>query len=293
MNYLIDPRGHWWRWPSATLAEQLGYTDPDFDLAGYATRNLGFVSLLVEEAATLLQFRAGAITREALDSLKPYLAKAVTKTPVALVFYASGWLEEIYVDAAPLLARMDELSALSEPRMRDQFIRRAHQPRDWLYHAHKDLTGLFELWRFVDGVFDLPVQRFLQTSGLIARTVILDGNRDDMPVAHGGSGISVYDSFSFTRTVGRSIADQPDQAYGQWVAQAYRECRLSGMPQIDDIDAIIDEPGHDTRRRRYQRLILRWQRPNGDVILTGSSMINQNIAIPFDGKGGPSALGLG
>lgn len=283
MNYLIDPNGKWWRWPSVSLAEHLGYADPDFDLAGYASRNLGYVSLLISDEATFLQFRAGMISPAALASLKPYLAKAVAKKPVGLVFYASGWLEEVYIEAEPLLARMDELSALREPRMRDQFIRRAHRPQEWLYHAHKELSGLFELWRFVDGVYSEPVQRFLQTSGLVNRTVLLEGGRgDDLTVTHGGAGISVYDSFSFRDTVGHSIADQPDKAYGKWVAQAYLACRHSGEPQIDDIDAIIEEPGHDPRRRRYQRLILRWKRPDGEIILTGTSMINQNISIPLD-----------
>lgn len=283
MNYLIDPKGQWWRWPSATLAEHLGYSDPDFDLAGYATRNLGFVSLLVEEHATFLQFRAGMITHAALASLKPYLAKAVTKKPVALVFYASGWLEEAYMDAETLLARMDELGTLREPRMRDQFIRRAHQPRDWLYHAHKDLSGLFELWRFVDGVYGDPVQRYLQNSGLITRTVhVQPGSDNRLRIINSGAGFTVYDTFSFDSCVGSLMTEQPDKAYGKWVESAYLACLQTGEPVIDDVDAIIEEPDHDPRRRRYQRVILRWKRPDGQVLVTGSSLVNASIAIPLD-----------
>jgi len=173
MNYLIDPQGHWWRWPSTALAEKLGYTDPDFDLASYVARNLGYVWLVIDEQVTLLQFRAGMVSEAAVASLKPYLRKAVASRPVGLVYYASGWLEEAYIEAEPLLARLDELAPLREARMRDQFIRRAHEPRDWLYHAHKDLTGLFELWRFEDGVYSEPVKRFLHSTGLIGRTVVL------------------------------------------------------------------------------------------------------------------------
>ena len=85
MEYLIDPSGRWWRWPSFVLAEQLGYSDPDFDLAGYAARNLGYVWVLQQPEATFLQFRAGMISPAAVNALRPYLQKAVKAGPVGLV----------------------------------------------------------------------------------------------------------------------------------------------------------------------------------------------------------------
>lgn len=283
MNYLIDPQGHWWRWPSATLAEKLGYADPDFDLAGYAARNLGYVWLIIDEQITLLQFRAGMVSQATLNSLKPYLRKAVASRPVGLVFYASGWLEEAYVTAEPLLARLDELSPLREARMRDQFIRQPQQPREWIYDAPQTLGGMFELWRFEGGTFSQPVQRYLESSGLASRTVLLQpGNDGHLYVDTSGAGFTVYDNFSFHQVQRRKIEDQPDRAYGKWVAEAYHHTLNMGAPQIDDIDAIIDEPGHDPRRRRYQRVILRWNMPAGGVLLTGSSLLNQNISIPLD-----------
>jgi hypothetical protein len=104
----------------------------------------------------------------------------------------------------------------------------------------------------------------------------------DLRIIYGGGGFSVYDSFSFASTVGKSIADQPDKAYGRWVKQSYAWCNGSGDPQIDDIDAIVEEPGHDPRRRRYQRLILRWKLPAGNVVLTGSSILSPTLSIPLD-----------
>lgn len=283
MNYLIDPDGHWWRWPSAALAEKLGYADPDFDLAGYAARNLGYVWLLIEEDVTFLQFRAGMISPAAVNSLKPYLRKAVAAKPVGLVFYASGWLEEAYIEADALLARIDELAPLREPRMRDQFIRQPQSPWDWLYSAPQALSAMFELWRFEDGRYSAAVQRYLENSGLGARTVLLQpGNDGHLYVDTSGPGFTVYDSFSFHQQQRRKIEDQPDRAYGRWVADAYDHTLRLGVPQIDDIDAIIDEPGHDPRRRRYQRIILRWKLPTAGTLITGSSLLNQNISIPLD-----------
>lgn len=281
MNYLIDPQGHWWRWPSATLAERLGYTDPDFDLAAYAARNLGYVWLVIEEQVTLMQFRAGMVSPAIVNSLKPYLRKAVQTKPVALVFYASGWLEEVFMEADGVLARLDELAPLREPRMRDQFISLAHQPSDWLYHAHHHLSGLFELWRFEGATYSKPVQRYLSSSGLIERTVFVEPRDNDLYVNATGSGFTIYDNFQMQKVAGRRVSDQPDRAYGAWVESSYRSCLESGRPALDDVDAIIEEPNHDPRRRRYQRMILPWRQPDGSRMLTGSSLVNVQLAIPL------------
>lgn len=284
MTYLIDPTGRWWRWPSPVLAEQLGYPDPDFDLAAYAARNLGYVWVAPEDEVTFLQFRAGMISAPAIEALRPYLAKSLADIkPVGLVFFASGWIEEAYTEIAPLIARLEDLSDFNEPHIRDLFMRQPHQPRDWLRDSQHDLAGLFALWRALGGTYSEPIETYLRRTGLTTRTVVLSSaNESDIRVIYGGAGFAVYDSFSFEQTVGRSIADQPDKAYGRWVAEAYLACRQTGEPQIDDIDAIVEQPGHDPRRRRYQRLILRWQRPNGQTILTGSSVLRPNISIPLD-----------
>lgn len=52
MEYLIDPDGSWWRWPSPVLSARLGYEEPDFDLAAYAARNLGYVWIVLESDLT-------------------------------------------------------------------------------------------------------------------------------------------------------------------------------------------------------------------------------------------------
>lgn len=283
MNYLVDPSGRWWRWPSETLAEKLGYPDPDFDLAGYAARNLGYVWLLLEDSATFLQFRAGMISPACLESLRPYLRKAVATRPVGLVFYAGGWLEEAHISAETLIPRMEELAPLRDPRMRDLFIRYELQPQEWLQKNNHDLTGLFLLWKDAGGIFSSAVENYLRHTGLTERTVVLRPDQSgDLFVQNSGSGFTVYDQFSFHKASDRKIEDQPDRMYGQWVRESYRASLVSGNPQIDDIDAIIEQPGHDHRRRRYQRVILRWNLPNDGVILTGSSQLKPDISIPLD-----------
>ncbi|HLT77605.1 MAG TPA: hypothetical protein VKZ87_09475 [Ferrovibrio sp.] len=283
MTYLIDPTGRWWRWPSSVLAEQLGYPDPDFDLGAYAARNLGYVWVAPQDDATLLQFRAGMISMASVDALTPYLQKSLAAgKPVGLVFFASGWIEEAHTEIEPLVERLKDLSDYNEPHIRDLFIRQPHQPRDWLRDGQHELAGLFALWRAVGGLYSEPIETYLRRTGLVKRTVFVepDGN-DILLVKNSGAGFTVYDDFSFEYCVGRRLTDQPDKAYGRWIETTYRECLTSGDPVVDDVDAIVEQPGYDPRRRRYQRVILRWKTPDGRPLVTGSSLVT-SISIPMD-----------
>ncbi len=279
MSYLIDPSGRWWRWPSPVLAEKLGFPDADFDLAGYAVRNLGYVWLMVDNNVTFLQFRAGSVGGATLGSLKPYLQNAAPDKPVGLVYFASGWMEEVYTEPPPLLRRLTALAALREPRMRDLFMRQTSRPDD---PAAGLLGQLYALWRDSGGRLGPGARDFLRRSGLEQRTVLSEAHGDgSIRVVASGAGFSIYDSFQMQQLVGRPIAEQPDQAYGQWVAQAYADCRDAATPLADDIDAIVEAPDHDPRRRRYQRLILPWRDAENRLLLSGSSVMKPDLRIPL------------
>lgn len=284
MEYLIDPNGRWWRWPSTVLAEQLGYPDPDFDLAGYASRNLGYLWVSIASDMTLLQFRAGMLSHVAIEATEKFLNGAGEGKPVALVYFASGWMEEVFPGAEQIGERLRLIGQMPEPRIRELYIRREHRPTDWARTQCSNLSKLFDLWRERDGVFDEMTSDFLFDSELLLRTVLMEPNSDHgLKVIYSGAGFTAYDSFSLSNTVGRGIEEQLDKTYGTWARQFYDRCLQQGDPIVDDIDAIVEQPNHDPRRRRYQRLILRWQRPDGSTLLSGSSLLNPPfLSIPLD-----------
>lgn len=284
MEFLVDPKGTWSRWPSENLAAQLGYPRADFDLAGYLARNLGYVWLVVLPEYTLVQFRAGMLSPATVSAVEPFLNNAAKSTPVGLVFYSMGWMEEVFVEPEAIGPRLRELASLREPKLRDLYIRREHNPAHWSQTQRSSLSGLFGLWRERNGMFDERAMEFLATSDLNPRTVLMEPHRDrGLQVVYSGAGFTAYDSYSLSNTVGHGIEDQPDKAYGNWARQFYDSCLQSGGPIIDDVDAIIEQPDHDPRRRRYQRLILRWQRPDGAIVLSGSSILNPPyLSIPLD-----------
>lgn len=287
-QYLIDARGTWSRWPSEGLRRRLGHPHIEIDIPGHAARNLGYVWLAIDAGVTLLQFRAGMVSRATVAALQSYLAKAVAEGPVALVYYASGWMEEAFLTAVPLFARFEQLATLAEPRHRDKIIARsvlaeASAGRMAPRGLPDPLGDLFGLWRAQGGLFDSRVADFLSRSGLADRTMRAAPNaRQRLTVQQSGQGFTIYDTYPMQRGVGQDLADQPDADYGRWVEGCYRSLLQSGAPLADDVDAIIEQPGFDARRRRYRRLALRWRQPDGGVLITGSSLLRQDISIPLD-----------
>ncbi len=284
MSYLIDPAGKWWRWPSLALAAKFGRDAADIDIPAYALRNLGYVWLIHQPEASFLQFRAGMVTPKQIEVLRPVLHEVRPGRPVALVYFASGWTEEIHGDSALLENRLGQLAALREPRQRDLFIRHNHAQEEWQRRAAAGLTRLHALWREQGGRLGPRMQEFLRSSGLEHRTVTVGrpDERAPLHVLHTGTDFTLYDSFTMDRLTGRPLAEQPDRAYGAWVASAYEAIEQSGAPALDDIDAIVEAPDHDPRRRRYQRLILPWRDEDGRQRFTGTSLLKSDLAIPFD-----------
>lgn len=151
--------------------------------------------------------------------------------------------------------------------------------------AARHLVGLYEVWRTNGGLYDDGVVQYLRSSQLINRTLLVEERPDiGLSLRFSGDGFSVYDNFKLGQMVGRRLTDQPDPAYGQWTAVSYKECLQTGRPLADDIDAIIEADGHDSRRRRYQRLILRWRDRAGAVFLSGSSIITPHNSVPLGDK---------
>jgi hypothetical protein len=96
-----------------------------------------------------------------------------------------------------------------------------------------------------------------------------------------------YGLRGYVLPIGITPSQQPEPlkwSHGRGPLQRfYWTTHQSGEPRLDDIDAIVAEPNHDPRRRRYRRLILQWKKANGASLLTGSSLLEPNeLSIPLD-----------
>jgi len=85
-----------------------------------------------------------------------------------------------------------------------------------------------------------------------------------------GTGFDNHAIQWLSRIRGLRVEDQPDYAYGQWIASMYRKASAKTTPTLEDVDAVIRWPHQPRVSYRYQRLM-----------------------VPFDAGGSDSTLVLG
>ena len=69
-----------------------------------------------------------------------------------------------------------------------------------------------------------------------------------------------------------SVEDQPDYAYGKWVARLYQQALLRGEPLLEDVDAVVMWPNQPRQSYRYRRLVLPFKRRDGSTALLGTTL---------------------
>src|SRR4051794_21640476 len=71
MDFLISPEGKWLAAGSPEANARIGYEDPDFDAAGFAVRNLGFIQVTFRAAAAVeIRLHPDQVAPGALASLE-------------------------------------------------------------------------------------------------------------------------------------------------------------------------------------------------------------------------------
>jgi hypothetical protein len=283
-QHLIDAQGKWWLWPSSALNEQFGYPEPDFDLCGYAIRNLGCVSVVLEHRIILLQYRPAMTGVRARASLTSFLNGAGAAAQVIIVFYLGGWTKEFLRsgrDAAIRIGQID-LAAQSETR-RTPFIMAPRRFEELLDGPRKALSEIIDLWRDSEHRLQ-PWAGEVVAKAVGGRGLVVAANTDGsrLIIRHCGDGFGFYqDRRFYAQAIGRDVTEQPDAAYGIWLAETYREILTEMRPQLADVDAIVRQPGGEPHRSRYRRLILPWRDTDNQPVLTVTSLLVPNIDVPL------------
>src|SRR5512135_3095409 len=114
---LIDDRGEAWAENTDALAVRLGCREPDFDLAGYAVRNLGFIHVRDREGGIRVALRAGRFSLLTLASALFKLADRRPRRILLAVFWGEDWSYELFSSIGAFTERAEDLAA-GEPVVR-------------------------------------------------------------------------------------------------------------------------------------------------------------------------------
>lgn len=281
---LIDDAGRERQWPGANGGAAFGYHDPDFDFPAYAVRNLGYVMVAARENAIRVRMRPVFVGRRTLDALMAHLARH-ERMRVAISYFDAAWHHELSGDGRAARAR---LRAIVEACAREE----GGQP---FVAARRNIAGVLHkdgepfapvLRRWLDGAPPEGLAAFLDSCRLYDRAMIVERARDTgrFVFRHSGENIRLYDRAWAGTAVGRHVEDQPDPAYGAWIAGACRAVDERQVPRYELVTAQVVRPGAAAGQWRYERLMLPWRAADDRRFVVSVSLRDQAQA---DGRAKP------
>ena len=291
LTMLITDDGKWVLPNSEEFFAALGDPNPDYDAIGFAIRNLGFIRFQVlDRLVTEIELHPRNVDRRALIALERLLGEAGTNL-YRIKSFDGEWRSEISASAEHTAARLRELCAPAfEPPPSERF---QVEPQDWdtlLRDTNNPLRLLAQKWRMSFGIFDPNVLSIALSHQMLPRLAIagVRPDRSEPTWRFIGEGHKWLGADYKVRGVGEKITDMPDKDYGNWLTEFYRSVGASGQPRYDFVTGSIryeDENGKPVKPVRYERLMLPWRTPSGEVFVTGCTRrFGTNDIPPLDSE---------
>jgi hypothetical protein len=269
---LFDGRGNLADPGSVRLRRDLSAEALGEDFVDYAVRNLGYIALshsapvgarMSAASSVRVRIRPQTASPVAFAALMYWLGDSCA-TRILVSSYQDHWTHALYGDLIEAKAR---LIAFMRPSLADRagdFLSRHTDPDR--VDNRDPLIKLVRLAAEYDAPLSLPRIQPILDHGLQGRYTYVSAASDlkHLIIKTVGSGFAKEATYWLQRSIGTRLEDQPDQAFGAWVADAYRETMRSGRPAIDDVDVIVAWPTDGRRRYTYRRLLVPIKAP-GDA----------------------------
>jgi hypothetical protein len=279
-SYVVSAIGEWFKESDQRLKNVIGLADPALDSIGYAIRNMGFIRLShsnPHDVMITLHPRNGQ--SGAINSVTQYLGTLASGRFHVRHLGSDGWVSEILPDgasAAREIAALCDIEARATPQTRWYLT-----PVSLKTLSEGDgspLKLMHQKWRISFGTFTESVFGFALRFNLLDRLILAGAKSgsNELAFRYIGDGMGTLHSEEFRfSAIGNSILQQPDKEYAEWVAAAYSDVAFSGVPRLDKIDAYL--PGSLRGPWvRYERLLLPWTMPTGEVLVSMNSRITSD-----------------
>jgi hypothetical protein len=275
-TYLFDDKGELWDGRSRELADVLDASLSSEDLRKYVVRNLGFIAITENSGSLRLQLRPAVVSQMALSGLLYWMHdRAVDRV---LISYLDGeWSHELVASREEAVRRLLARTTFLPADRHGDFL---SQPRT--LHDLTDtspLRAVLSAWAECNGVYDqerlLPVLqkatngRFFLVEATTSSPAIM--------IRDIGTGFTRDAGYWLGRTVGHRVEDQPDYAYGKWLAEIYGKVATSRAPSLDDVDAVITWPQQPRISYRYRRLVVPFGTRTDSTLLLSATLIDPAI----------------
>jgi hypothetical protein len=141
------------------------------------------------------------------------------------------------------------------------------------------LRAALDAWSATLGRYDAEVIRPSLQKALDDRFVLVEApdGSPNLFINDVGSGLTRLAEYWLSRARGLRVEDQPDYAYGKWVARLYQQALSCSEPLLEDVDAVVMWPGQPRQSYRYRRLVLPFKRRDGSSVLLGTTLHDPDI----------------
>jgi hypothetical protein len=273
LTMLVTPDGQWVLEDSGEFLAALGDSDPDYDGALFAVKNLGFIKFQVlDDSIIEIELHPRNVELPALLAVQQQLLSSRVRL-IRIKYFDTSWHSEITASRDQAIARVSELCAptFSLPPA-ERFLIEPHDYTRLFNDGRTPLRPLLQKWRMSFGHFDSTVISLAVEHGLLSPMIIFGLKpRELEPVFRFVGDNHVWlGRDSQISAVGEKVVNQPDKDYGAWVSQFYKSVASSGQPRYDIVTAAIQTSADTTQAyvTRYERLLLPWKTPSDEVFVT-------------------------
>ena len=196
-----------------------------------------------------------------------------------LSFLGESWSHELVPSREEAVRRLVESVSFTTPERAGDFLNLQRSPHELA--PSSPLRALLDAWSECAGQYDRGRLDRLLREALKGRFVLFEANAGApyVQVKDVGEGLSMSASYWLSRTKGLRVEDQPDYAYGKWVAESYRQVLRTGEPSLEDVDAIIQWPQQPRMSYRYRRLVVPFQNGPSSTLLLSATVIDPDICL--------------
>ncbi len=141
------------------------------------------------------------------------------------------------------------------------------------------MRAVLNIWSDSGGKYDRERLHPLLEKALDGRFVVAEARNggSDLMIKDVGSGMRGAARLWLSRSIGLRVEDQPDYAYGKWIAGSYRDVLVKGEPDLGDVDAVISFPQEARQSYRYRRLLLPFVADGRSEIVLCTSLVDPDI----------------
>ena len=235
---VFDDTGEIWDAASRSLGEALHASLSGDELLRYVVRNLGFVTATEGDSSVRLRLRPAVVSPIALSALLYWLHDRPIER-VMLSFLDGTWSHELVRSCEEAMRRLMERVGFDAADREGDFLNK-EQSLDNL-PAESPFRAILQAWSDCGGTYDAERIRPVMQKALNGRFVLFEAQPGSAVRLRQGGGEGFRPGWRILAYPHKRlrVEDQPDYAYGKWVAQLYRERLKTRNPVLDNVDAVV------------------------------------------------------